>query len=76
MELIKYLIYGYLIILVAILFNIGAKVVGLKTWYDYLGEISKLGLAPATLSLHPLDLLFLFLIYPSLFGLLVYLFKR
>jgi len=72
MDLLKYLGYGWLILVVAIVANGAVKWFAGTTWYDYILNISKLGLKNATLSLHPLELLFLFIIYPGIFGIIVY----
>ena len=72
MNLFKYLGYGWLILVVAILANGALKRLGGTTWYDYILSISKFGLKTATLSLHPLELFFLFVIYPGIFGIIVY----
>ena len=73
MNLVKYLGYGWLILLTAILANGAVKLLGGATWYDYIGNISRLGVKPATSSLQPWEILFLFVLYPGIFGLIVYL---
>jgi hypothetical protein len=72
MNLLKYLGYGWVILVAAIIANRAAGLVNAVTWYDYIGNISRLGLKTATLSLHPLNVLFLFVLYPGIFGLIVY----
>lgn len=74
--LLSYLLYGWIILLVAIPLNFAAKALGIQTWYDYLGFMGQLGFIKATLSLQALDYLFLFIFYPGIFGLVVYLLKR
>ncbi len=64
--------YGWLILMVAIIISLMVKFLGGATWYDYLGNISRLGIKAATLSLHPAEIVFLYLLYPGIFGLLVY----
>ena len=73
MHYLKYLGYGWLILGVAIVINGAVKLVGGTTWYDYIGKISNLGVKTATLSLHPAEVLFLFIIYPAIFGIIVFL---
>lgn len=72
MGFLKFLGYGWLILAVAILINGTVKSLGGATWYDYLGDVSRLGIKAATLSLHPAEIVFLYLLYPAIFGLLVY----
>lgn len=72
MTFLKYLGYGWLILLTAILANGAVNLLGGATWYDYIGNISRLGVKTATAALHPLEVLFLFFLYPGIFGLIVY----
>ncbi len=72
MNLLKFFGYGWLILVAAIIVNGTVKLIGITTWYDYISNISRLGLKEATISLHILDVLFLFLLYPGLFGFIVY----
>lgn len=74
--LLKVLLYGWLILMVAILMNIVARCLGIQTWYDYMGSMGELGLWRATLSLRLQDSLFLFFIYPGIFGLILSFIKR
>ena len=73
MNLLKYLGYGWLILVAAILVNGVVKGLGGTTWYDYILDISRQGLRSATFSLHPLEILFLFVVYPGIFGIIVFL---
>ncbi len=72
MNILKYLGYGWLILVVAIIANGTVKLIGITTWYDYILNISSVGVKEATQALHILDTLFLFILYPGLFGLIVY----
>ncbi|MFO7941666.1 MAG: hypothetical protein R6U92_03360 [Bacillota bacterium] len=72
----RLLIYGFAVLLVAILANAVAWMLGWSTWYDYLGAMAGEGIVPATLSLTAVELGFLFFIYPIILGLPVYLFVR
>ncbi len=72
-EVLKYLGYGWLILVIAVVANAVARSLGWKTWYDYFYAISELGLKAATSSLTFMEILFLFIIYPGIFGLTIYL---
>ena len=61
--MIKYYFIGVMILIVAIVANIAAAKLGLKTWYDFLN-----GLGSGS-SLRFMDCLWLFAIYPLLLGL-------
>jgi len=55
---------GYIILIIAILFNYLMKRWGIKTWYSFLNSFKN----P---NLKKIDYIFLFLIYPLLLGYLV-----
>lgn len=74
-QLLRYLVSGWLVLVTAVLVNVAAKFLGIRTWYDYLEGISSSGLFTTTRSLHPLEALFLFVVYPGVFGFLIYLLK-
>jgi len=59
----KYLIYGWIILIVAIPVNLIAKKIGLVTWYDFLVFNKSIGF---------LDAIFMFLVYPLIFGAVIY----
>ena len=59
LEFLKYLIYGWIILIVAIPINIIAKKIGLVTWYDFLVFKETIG---------PLDGIFMFIVYPLILG--------
>ena len=61
--MIKYFLIGVIILISAILANIIAAKLGLKTWYDFLN-----GICNGT-SLKLMDYLWLFGIYPLILGL-------
>jgi hypothetical protein len=64
--MIRYFGYGWLILLCAIVVNVIAKKVGVLTWYSWLqGE-------PLTV----LGAVFMFIVYPAMFGALVYMFEQ
>ena len=63
--MIRYFIYGWTILLCAVLVNVVAKKLQLLTWYSWLqGE---------TLTIP--GAVFIFVLYPAMFGALVYVFK-
>jgi len=72
MIFLKYLLYGWIILIAAVVVNLITESLGGATWYEYLSEVSRVGLRTATMVLHPLELLFLFILYPGVFGLVVY----
>ena len=61
--MIKYYFIGLIVLSVAILANIIAAKLGLKTWYDFLNSIGDGS------SLKLLDYLWLFAVYPLILGL-------
>jgi len=60
MFLAKALLYGYAILLSAIILNFVASKLGIKTWYEFI-------LKPSSLSL--MDVVWLFAVYPLALGL-------
>ena len=72
MAFLKYLGYGWMILITAIIVNGIVKAAGGSTWYDYLLNTSRVGIRAATMSLTLLEVLFLFIIYPAIFGVVVY----
>jgi len=66
LEFVKYLIYGWIIIIVAIPVNFIAKKIGLVTWYDLLLFKKSMGF---------LDGIFMFIVYPLIFGAIIYLLR-
>jgi hypothetical protein len=64
---------GFAILLAAILLNILANAIGLATWYDFLGSLSRQGLMGSLRSLKALDYIFLIVLYPVMLGLAAYL---
>ena len=72
-QLLRVLLYGWMILLAAILVNVLANTLGVATWYDYVMRISELGLKTATLSLGLHEYIFLIVIYPCILGIVVYL---
>lgn len=72
MEVLKYFGFGWAILAIAVLVNVVAKFAGISTWYDYINKIGASGFKEASLSLNVAELIFLFIIYPGIFGLIVY----
>ena len=63
LEFLKYLIYGWIILIVAIPVNIIANKIGLVTWYDFLVFKKSIDFQ---------DGLFMFIVYPLIFGAVIY----
>tara|TARA_B100000902_G_C27307863_1_gene916609 strand:- start:634 stop:858 length:225 start_codon:yes stop_codon:yes gene_type:complete len=63
--MIKYYFIGVIILISAILANIIASKIGLKTWYDFLNTINN------GTSLSTFDFIWLFVFYPFTLGLSV-----
>ena len=59
LEFLKYLIYGWIILIVAIPVNFIAKEIGLITWYGFLVFKDSIGF---------LDVVFMFIVYPLILG--------
>ena len=59
LEFLKYLIYGWIILIVAIPVNFMAKEIGLVTWYGFLVFKDSIGF---------LDVIFMFIVYPFILG--------
>ncbi len=68
MTWLKYLGYGWLILLAAIVVNILSVQIGAVTWYSHIDAMSAAGFREAVFSLSPLNGLFLYILYPSIFG--------
>ena len=67
--LVKLIIAGYCILIIAIFANTFANTIGLCTWYDlWLNAIEK-GIIKAILSNNVFELIWLFLIYPIILAL-------
>ena len=63
LEFLRYFIYGWIILIAAIPVNILAKKIGLVTWYDFLALKKSIGF---------LDGIFMFIVYPLIFGGIIY----
>ena len=63
LRFIKYFIYGWIILIAAIPINLIAKKIGLVTWYDFLVFKKNIGF---------LDGIFMFILYPLIFGVIIY----
>ncbi len=70
--LLKYLGYGWLILIAAIIANLISKSLGLITWYDFLLTMPRTGISGAILGLSGINIIFLFVLYPGIFGLIIY----
>ena len=72
MQVLKIYISGVIVLIGAILVNWLAGLLGLPTWYDFLKSAGEQGFMVALRSMAPVQLLFLFVLYPAALGLLVY----
>ena len=63
--MVRIYIIGISILIVAIIANFCAKIVGISTWYDFLNSF----INPAISNFKFIDYLWLFLIYPFILGL-------
>lgn len=70
---VKIFLTGWGILAVAILINILEIKFGISTWYSFLQEAGKVGPVKAFLETSLISKLFLFIIYPSLLGLVGFL---
>lgn len=73
MLLIKIYLAGLVVLIVAILLNMLANLVGLTTWYSFLTQVSQQGFSSAVQDLTAIEMLFLILLYPLLLGVAAYL---
>ena len=64
--LIKFIITGYCILIIAILANLFANIIGLCTWYDFFNDLLEKGIMRTILSTNFFQLIWLFLIYPTI----------
>ena len=64
---------GIVILIGAIIVNIVAKRLDMKTWFDFLESIAQKGLGSALSQLNVASVFYLFLIYPLALGFLVWL---
>ena len=71
-QVLVWLAAGYAVLVMAILLNMLANALNLATWYKWFQTIAQDGLRVALLSLHWLDIIFLFIVYPLLLGLVAY----
>jgi hypothetical protein len=70
--LLRVYLVGLAVLAGAIVVNVLAGAVGLKTWYDVLKPIPELGVIAVARTLTLPDILFLFVLYPALLGLCAY----
>jgi len=72
----KIFIVGWAILLVAIILNILASRMGIDTWYPFFSNVEKIGVVKAFAKTSFISKLFLFIIYPSLLGLVAFIIFR
>jgi len=63
--MIRIYVIGLSILVVAIIANFFAKIIGISTWYDFLNSFTN----PTTSNFKFIDYLWLFFIYPIILGL-------
>lgn len=63
---------GFAILLGAMVINILATYLGLSTWYSFAGKIAGQGIGKALAEESILSMIFLFIIYPGLLGVIGY----
>lgn len=68
MVILRFYLVGFVILIIAIAMNMLARGFGVATWYDFLNQVSDIGLTSALQHLHLFDYLFLILIYPLVLG--------
>ncbi len=68
----KIFLFGILILFFALITNLIAKYFNINTWYDFFEQIAKLGLINAIKEQGIINLIFLFLIYPMILGVIGY----
>ena len=71
--LIKLIITGYCILIIAILANFFANTIGLCTWYDFLNNLLEKGIIKTIFSTNLFQLIWLFLVYPTVLAIGSYL---
>lgn len=76
MVLVKIFAVGLGVLIAAVLMNFAANKLGIIGWYEFLNNIGKSGFAKTFESTSPLSLIFLFILYPFLLGLISYLILR
>ncbi len=72
MRMFKIYLAGVVVLAGAIVLNVLAGWLGLATWYDFLGSMTKIGVVEAIKALRVWDWLFLLTIYPACLGAFAY----
>ncbi len=72
MQILKLFALGWVILIVAIIVNLIAKSIGINTWYDFLTGMTDIGIKDSFKNLKITDILFLFILYPGIFGVIIY----
>jgi hypothetical protein len=70
MSLLTMFLLGILILLGAIIINVVASLLGIIGWYSYIDMIRAEGFLSATKNVGILSILFMYIIYPLLLGLI------
>lgn len=71
--ILKIFLIGFIILFFAIIINLIANYFNINGWYSFLNSINDIGLKESFLKQSLISLVFLFLIYPFLLGLVGYL---
>lgn len=69
---VKYFGYGWAVLVCAIILNGLVKLLGGRTWYDYFALIQSKGFLAGTGALHIVEMVFLYVLYPGLFGVMIW----
>ena len=72
MQILKLFALGWAILIVAIIVNLIAKSIGINTWYDFLTGMTDKGIKDSFKNLKITDILFLFVLYPGIFGVIIH----
>jgi len=76
MLFLKIFAVGWGILTGAIFLNLAANKLGIIGWYEFLNNVGKVGFTKAFESAGPASIIFLFILYPFLLGLISYLIFR
>lgn len=76
MPLVKIFVAGVVFLFLTILVNVIANALKLTSWYTFLAIINSIGMGKAMSQLSVQSVLWLFVGYPFVLGMLVYLLRR
>lgn len=72
LNVIKIFLVGWIVLITAILLNIITMRLGITGWYQFFESVEKTGLIRAFNNLSPVPMLYMFIIYPFLLGVVGY----